>query len=214
MRCSFRTRTRAPRRRRRNVFVDAAKGLVEVRHDLLRPHHENDFAGAGRVGPELTATRRCRDQRSGLGDRVHAADHHVRRRGQPADIVSLLLPVHAPDLRVDGVVPTGVVDLFGNACLLERLRRTVMDLRSGRDEIQDNLLRLTGICGAEDADPVGLESRGRSCDAGIVRRDRELTAERPLEIRLVLGVQGFLSVDEPIYLRPQIQYWLGGCACK
>jgi hypothetical protein len=68
--------------------------------------------------------------------------------------------------------------------------------------------------GTNDGDSVGFESSGGPRDAGIVRHDRELTAKRPLEIRLVLGIHGFRLADEAIYLRPQIQYCLGDCVCK
>ena len=63
---------------REDVLVDPAEALLEVGDDLLRPDDEDDAAGAAGVRPELAATRRGRDQRSGLGDRVHAAEHHVR----------------------------------------------------------------------------------------------------------------------------------------
>jgi hypothetical protein len=115
---------------------------------------------------------------------------------------------------MDRLVATRVVDLLGNARLLERLRGAVVDLGSGRDEIQDDPFRLRGICGTDDADSVGLESGGSPSNAGIVRHDGELTAERFLELWLVLDIHGFLSAGEAIYLRPQIHYLQGGCVCK
>ena len=68
-----------------------------------------------------------------------------------------------------------------------------MDLGSGQDELQDDPFGVAGICGTEDTDSVGFESGRGSCNTGIVRRDRELTVERRLEVWLILGVQGVLS---------------------
>src|SRR6266566_9025328 len=89
---------------RERVVVDPAQAFLEVRHDLLRPHHEDDSPGAAGVRSELTAAHRGRQQRSGLGDRVDAAEHHLRRRGQAADLVGLGVAVQAPDPWSNGVV--------------------------------------------------------------------------------------------------------------
>jgi hypothetical protein len=50
-----------------------------------------------------------------------------------------------------------------------------------------------GIRGADDADSVGLEGGSGSRDAVIVRHDCEPMAERPLEVRIVLSIQGRLK---------------------
>jgi len=68
-------------------------------------------------------------------------------------------------------------------------------LGSGRDEIQDDPFRLPGIYGPDNADSVGLEGGSSPRDAVIVRHNRELTAERSLEVRLVLGIHGVLSAE-------------------
>src|SRR6266487_2966237 len=90
-------RLRASVLQRERVLVDPAQSFLEVRHDLLRPHDEDDSPGAAGVRSELTAAHRGRQQRSGLGDRVDAAEHHIRRRGQAADLVGLGVAVQAPD---------------------------------------------------------------------------------------------------------------------
>ncbi len=71
-----------------------------------------------------------------------------------------------------------------------------MDLGSGRDELQDDPFRVLRICGADDADSVGLESAGGSRNADIVRHGREPTAERPLEIGLAFGIQDVFSAGQ------------------
>ena len=43
------------------------------------PHHQDDSPGTADVRPELAATHRGCKQRTGLGDRVNAAEHHIRR---------------------------------------------------------------------------------------------------------------------------------------
>src|SRR5215211_7956499 len=91
-------RLRASILQRQRVVVDPAQSFLEVRHDLLRPHYEDDSHGAAGVRSELAAAHRGRHQRAGLGDRVNAAQHHVRRRGQAADLLGLL-----------GIEATGVV---------------------------------------------------------------------------------------------------------
>src|SRR3989442_14759180 len=64
---------------REDVLVDAAETLLEVGHDLLRPYDEDQSPRTGGVGAELAATKRGREQRSTLGHRMHAAEHHVGR---------------------------------------------------------------------------------------------------------------------------------------
>src|SRR5712692_9994085 len=63
----------------KDVFVDPAEALLKVGHDLLRPDDEDDSSGPSDVGAELAPTRRGRNEGSGLGDRVHAAEHDVGR---------------------------------------------------------------------------------------------------------------------------------------
>src|SRR5438477_8014854 len=92
------------------VFVDAEETFFEVADDLLRPDNENDPSGAADIRPELAAAHGSRKQRPGLGDRVDASEHDVRRRAQAADLVGLGLAVHAPDPRAKRLVAPGLVD--------------------------------------------------------------------------------------------------------
>src|SRR2546425_3380694 len=62
---------------REDVLVDAAETFLEVGHDLLRPHDEDQSPRTADIGAELAATGRGREQRSTLGDRMHAAEHDV-----------------------------------------------------------------------------------------------------------------------------------------
>ncbi len=118
---------------RKGVFVDASEALLDIRHDLLRPHDADDWPGTTDVRSELTAAHRGRQQRSGLGDRMDAAEHHLRR-GQAADLVGRGLAVHAPDPRAERLVATGLLDLVGDTRDLERVRGAVIHTGSVRDE--------------------------------------------------------------------------------
>src|SRR5439155_14254218 len=89
------------------IFINPPQTLLEVRHDLLRPDDENDPSGAADIRPELAAAHRSRKQRPGLGNRVNAPEHDVRRRSDAADLVALRLAIHAPDPRAQGVVAPG-----------------------------------------------------------------------------------------------------------
>src|SRR2546426_2872172 len=71
------------------VFIDAPQTLLEVGHDLLRADDENDPSGAADIRPELAATHGSRKQRPGLGDRVDAPEHDIRRRAQAANLIGL-----------------------------------------------------------------------------------------------------------------------------
>src|SRR3989442_11362368 len=90
---------------REDVLVDAAETLLEVGHDLLRPDDEDQSPRTGGVGAELAATGRGREQRSILGDGMHAAEHDVWRCSEAADLVGLCLAIHAPDSRPDALAP-------------------------------------------------------------------------------------------------------------
>src|SRR5207249_11157147 len=119
-----------------DVLIDAAETLLEVGHDLLRPNDEDQSPRTGDVWAELAATGRGREQRSILGDGMHAAEHDVGRCSEAADLVGLCLAIHAPDSRPERLVPTGYLDLLGDARHLERLRGAVMHLGSFGDETQ------------------------------------------------------------------------------
>src|SRR5258708_12052619 len=78
---------------RKGVLVDSSKALLEVGHDLLCPHDQDDPPGTAHIRTELAASGRDGDQRSGLRDGVDAAKHHVRRAGKPPDLLALGLSV-------------------------------------------------------------------------------------------------------------------------
>src|SRR5207245_11047204 len=82
---------------REDVLVDAAETLLEVGHDLLRPHDEDHSSRTVDVGAELAATGRGREKRSTLGDRMHAAEHDVGRCGKAPDLARLCRAIHGPD---------------------------------------------------------------------------------------------------------------------
>jgi len=164
--------------------------FLEVRHDLLRPHDEDDSPGAAGVRSELTAAHRGRQQRSGLGDRVDAAEHHVRRRGQAADLVGLGVAVQAPDPWSNGVVAGGPLDLIDDSRNLKRLRRAVMNLRSIRDETQDDPFRFGRVRRPERSDAVGLEGGGGPCHLCVVRHGPEPTLDGLIEVQLDFGGHG------------------------
>src|SRR6266545_5033638 len=117
---------------RERVVVDPAQAFLEVRHDLLRPHHEDDSPGAAGVRSELTAAHRGRQQRSGLGDRVDAAEHHVRRRGQAADLVGLGVAVQAPDPWPNGGPCRSCVVRHGPEATLDGLIEVQLDFGGHR----------------------------------------------------------------------------------
>ncbi len=73
------------------------------------------MSGTADKGTELAAAHRSRDQRPGLSDCVDALEHDVRRRAQTPDLVGLGLAIHAPDLRAERLMATGLFDLIGDA---------------------------------------------------------------------------------------------------
>src|SRR3989440_9345219 len=97
------------------VVVDPAQSFIEVRHDLLRAHDEDDSPGAAGVRSELAAAHRGRQQGAGFGDRVRAAQHHVRGRGQAADLVGLGVAVEAENMWANGFVPGRPLDLLADS---------------------------------------------------------------------------------------------------
>src|ERR1700724_394562 len=101
-------------------YASCAEAFLEVGHDLLRAHYQDDPPGAAGIWAELAATHRGRDQRSGLGDGMHAAEHDFRRRAQAADVVGLGLAVHAPEPRPEELVATGLFDFLDDAGHLQR----------------------------------------------------------------------------------------------
>src|SRR5215207_1701519 len=138
------------------VLVDTPQCSLEVGHDLLRPNQKDDLPDAGYVRAELAATHGRGDQRPGLGDGVDTAEHDVGRGAEPADLVGLRRTVHAEDPWSERLVPTGPLDLIGDARRVERLRRPLMHLRPRRDEIQDDPFGFRAVPGAQDGDPVGF----------------------------------------------------------
>src|SRR5438093_1914785 len=159
------------------IFIYSSQTLLEVRHDLLRPDDENDPSGAAAIRPELAAAHRSRKQRPGLGDRVDAPEHDVRRRADPADRVALRLAIHAPDPRSERVVAPGLVDLVGDAHQVERLRCPVVHLGGIGDEVKDSPLCRCGVRRPEDDDSIRLESGDGPLYARLVRYRPESAAE-------------------------------------
>src|SRR4030081_3120937 len=64
---------------RERILIDPAEALLEIGHDLLCPHDEDDSSCSADIRSELGAAKRRHQQRSGLCDGVHTAEHHVRR---------------------------------------------------------------------------------------------------------------------------------------
>ena len=124
-------------------------------------------------GP-LAATHRGRDQRSGLTDRVDAAEHHLRRRREAADLIGLGRAVHAPDPGADRIVATGLLDLGRHARDLERLRSAVMNLGALGDEVQDELPGFRDVGGPEHGDAVRFEGRCGPLHAVVIGRRRTI----------------------------------------
>jgi len=91
---------------------------------------------------------------------MDAAEHHVRRGRQAADLVGLGSAVQAPDLRAHGFVAAGLLDLIGDSRYLERLRRAMVDLRSLRDETQDDQFRFGRVRRPDRSDAVSFEGGG------------------------------------------------------
>src|SRR6266511_2394841 len=142
---------------RERVLVDPAEPFFQVRYDLLRPHDEDDAPGAADIRSELAPAHRGCEEGTGLGHRMDAAEHHVRRGRQAADLVGLGPAVQISDPRANSLVPSGRLDLLGDTGDLERLRCAVVNLRSIRDETQDDPLRLGRVCRPENADAVAFQ---------------------------------------------------------
>ena len=157
--------------------ASAAETLLEVGHDLLRPHDEDQSPRTGDVGAELAATERGREQRSTLGDRMHAAEHDVGRCGEATDLVGLCLAIHAPNSRSDRIVATGFLDLLGDARRLERLRAAVMHLGFVGDETQHDPFGFSGVSRPKDANSVCFEGGRSAPHAGVVRQSPEPTPD-------------------------------------
>src|SRR5207247_3102445 len=197
---------------REDVLVDAAETLLEVGHDLLRPHDEDESLRTGAVGAERAATKRGREQRSTLGDRMHAAEHDVGRGGEAADLVGLCLAIHAPDSWPERLVATGVLNLFGDARLLERLRATVVNLGSVGDKTQHDPFGFCDVRRPEDANSVCFEGGRGAPHAGVVRQSPEPTSDRPIQVRVQFGGH---SLPSPLFwwnnLQVQVPYILESC---
>src|SRR5436853_55501 len=163
--------------KREDVLVDAAETLLEVGHDLLGPHDKDQSPRTGGVGAKLAATSRGREQRATLGDRMHASEHDVGRCSEAADLVGLCLAIHAPDSRPARLVPTGFLDLLGDARLLERLRGAVMHLGSVRDETQHDPFRFRGVRRPKNAHSICLEGGRSAPHAGVVSESPEATSD-------------------------------------
>src|ERR1700674_1058602 len=159
------------------VFIDAEETFLDVSNDLLCPDDQNDSSGAADIRSKLAATHGSREERPGLGDRVDAPEHHVRRRAEAADLVALGLAIHAPDPRAERVVAPGLVNLVGDAQYVERLRRPAVHVGGIGDEVQDDPLCRGGVRRPEDGDSIGLEGGDGALYAGLVRYCPESAAD-------------------------------------
>ena len=153
--------------------------LVEIGDDLLRADHEDDPSGTARVGAELAPAVRGGQERPGLGDRVDAAEHDVRRRSQPTDLVPLGRPVQAADPQADRLVPPGCFELGGDAGHVERLRGTVVDLAPSG--MRSRTIRL-----ASSASAARITVMPCASSAAAVRRTLASSA-RLVKLRVVAG---------------------------
>src|SRR6266852_2798497 len=189
------------------VFIDAEETFLEVSDDLLRPDDENDSSGAADIRPERAATHGSREQRPGLGDRVDAPEHDIRRRAQAADLVGLGLAIHAPDPRAERRVATGLFDLVGDTQGVERLRGPLVHRGGVRDEAQNNPLSRGAVRSPENRDPIRLEGGHRSLHSDVVRPGAPPPGQGSIRVEFDFFDQcNLLPVS--IYLRLQISYSL------
>src|SRR5438876_2575865 len=199
---------------REHVLVDAAETLLEVGHDLLRPHGEDQPPRTGHVGAELAATERGREQRSTLSNRMHAAEHDIGRGGEAADLVGLRLAIHVPDSRPERLVAAGFLDLLGEARLLERLRAAVMHLGSIGDETQHDPFGFCDVRRPEDANSVCFEGGRGAPHAGVLRQSPEPTSDRPIQVRVEFGGRSltyelFCWNNLQVQVHYILEWWIG-----
>src|SRR6266566_3056412 len=164
------------------VFIDAEETFFEVSNDLLRPDDENDSSGAADIRPELAATHGSREQRPGLGDRVDASEHDIRRRAQAADLVGLGLAIHAPDPRAERRVPTGLFDLVRDTKHVERLRGALVHRGGVRDEVQDDPLGRGRVRSPEYRDSIRLKCGHGSFHSDVVRPGAPPPRQRSIRV--------------------------------
>ena len=166
------------------VLVDPTEPFVEVGHDLLRPHDEDDSPRTADVRPELTAAHRGCQQRTGLGDRVDAAEHHVGGCRQAPDLVGLGLTIESSDPWSHGVEASGFLDRIDDPRSLERLRGAVVNLRSNGDESKDDLFRFGRISRPQHREPVRCKGRRSPPHPRLSRKGPELTSHGWIEIEI------------------------------
>src|SRR6266849_282290 len=164
------------------IFIDAEQTLLEVGHNLLRADDENDSSGAADIRSQLAAAHGSREQRPGLGDRVDAPEHDIRRRAQAADLVGLGLAIHAPDPRAECTVATGLFDLVSDAQHVERLRGALVYGGGVGDEGQDNPLCRGGVRRPEDRESVRLEGGHGSFHSAVIRPGAPPPGQRSIRV--------------------------------
>ena len=172
--------------RAEGVIVDPTEPFLEVWHDLLGSYDEDDSPGTADVWSELAATHRGCQHRARLGDRVDAAEHHVRRSRQTADLVRLGCAVQISYPWSHGVEASGVLDRIDDPRNLERSRRAVVDLRPIGDELQDDPSGVGRVCRPEHRDAVRFEGGRGPRHARLTRRAPELTLYRWIQLYLKL----------------------------
>src|SRR5437870_5803981 len=93
----------------------------------------------------------------------------------------------------------------------------MVDLRSDRDEIQDDPLGFDRVGRQDHSDAVAFQSGGGTCNPPGLRCGTELTPDGWIEIELKLGGHGpllFLGFLGPVCLRLHIPYDQSRCTCK
>src|SRR5664280_2660718 len=118
-------------------FASPAQPFVEIPHDLLAADNEDHASGSRGVGPNLVTRVRDDDERPVVRDRLHAAQHHVWRGDELADLAPLGGAVHRHVAWPQGVVAAGGEQIGREPDLLERPRRAPVDFGAVRDHRED-----------------------------------------------------------------------------
>ena len=101
------------------------------------------------------------------GERVHAADDIVGRRGQVAQLAALHFPVHPVQPQPEWPVAAGPFDVVGDADGLECLGCVVVHLGAVHEQGADQAPRVGARGGDERPDAVAFERR-RGCGDPLV----------------------------------------------
>jgi hypothetical protein len=83
-----------------------------------------------------------------------------------------------------GIEAGGPLDLIDDPRYLERLRRAVADLRSIRDQTQDDPFRFGRVCRPEHGNAVSIQGGDGPRHSGVVRHGPEPTLDGWIEVDL------------------------------